>query len=118
MKFIWFVLGHYAFRSKQDGSYMLRYIYEVVERHYKNGGLKENQINFLDVLTEVSAILAKGTYLGEKKYTIVPCVVHKLDRDIIFTQGKRMISSKFLLKISEFFTKRDGTFNFMWSFKS
>ena len=95
MKFIWFVLGYYAFRSKYDGSYLLRYLYEVVEKHYKNGGLIENQINFLDVLTEVAAIMAKGTYLGEKKYTIVPCVVHKLDRDIIFTQGKKMISTKF-----------------------
>ena len=74
---------------------MLRYLYEVVERHYKNGRLQENQINFLDVLTEVSSIMAKGTYRGKKKYTIVPCVVHKLDRDIIFTQGKKMISTKF-----------------------
>ena len=84
MKFIWFVLGYYAFRSKEDGSNMLRYLYEVVETHYKYGGVIENQINFLDVLSEVAEIMVKGTYLGEKKYTIVPCVVHKLDRDIIF----------------------------------
>ena len=110
MKFIWFVLGYYAFRSKYDGSYLLRYLYEVVEKHYKNGGLIENQINFSDVLTEVAAIMANRTYLGEKEYTIVPCVVNKLDRDIIFTQGKKMISSKFVLKISEIFTKRDSAF--------
>ena len=58
MKFILFVLGYYAIRNKEDGSFMLRYLYEVVEKHYKNGGLKENQIQFLDVLTEVSAIMA------------------------------------------------------------
>ncbi|XP_078322539.1 uncharacterized protein LOC111104823 [Crassostrea virginica] len=87
--------GYYAFRSRYDGSYLLRYLYEVVEKHYKNGGLIKNQINFLDVLTEVAAIMAKGTYFGKKEYTIVPCVVQKLDRDIIFTQGKKMISTKF-----------------------
>ena len=110
MKFIWFVLGYYFWKNKYDGSYLPRYLYEVVEKHYKNGGLIENQINFSDVLTEVAAIMAKRTYLGVKDYTSVPCVVHKLDRDIIFTQGKKMISSKFVLKISEIFTKRDSTF--------
>ncbi|XP_022294676.2 uncharacterized protein LOC111104825 [Crassostrea virginica] len=102
--------GYYAYRNKCYGSYLLRYLYEVVEKHYKNGGLIENQINFSNVLTEVAAIMANRTYLGEKEYTIVPCVVNKLDRDIIFTQGKKMISSKFLLKISEIFTKRDSEF--------
>ena len=105
MKFIWFVLGYYAYRNKCYGSYLLRYLYEVVEKHYKNGGLIENQINLLDVLQEVAAIMAKRTYLGEK-YTVVPCVVYKLDRDIIFTQGKKMISSKFLLKILEIYETR------------
>ena len=84
MKFIWSVLGYYAIRSKKDGSYMLRYLYKVVKKHYKNGGHIENQVNFLAVLTEVAAIMAKGTYHGTKEYTIVPCVVHKLKKDIFF----------------------------------
>nr|XP_022294681.1 uncharacterized protein LOC111104827 isoform X2 [Crassostrea virginica] len=83
--------GHYAFRNETDGSYMLRYLYEVVEKHYKNGGLQDNQTSFLDILTEVASRMSEKTYFGQKMYTIVPCLVHKLYRDIIFTQGKNMV---------------------------
>ena len=70
---------------------MLRYLYEVVEKHYKNGGLQDNQTSFLDILTEVAARMSEKTYYGQKMYTIVPCLVHKLYMDIIFTQGKNMV---------------------------
>ena len=92
MNLIWVVLGHDAFRNEEDGSYMLKYLYESVKEHYGNCCLKENQISFWDVLIDVTARMAEGTYRGGNMYKIVPCLVHKLHSDIIFTQGENMTS--------------------------
>eukprot|EP00105_Crassostrea_gigas_P042057 XP_019926205.1 PREDICTED: uncharacterized protein LOC105336315 isoform X2 [Crassostrea gigas] len=90
--------GHYAFRRKTDGSYMLRLLYESVEKYYVNGRLTGNHTNFLDVLRDVTTWMSKTKFMGSKEYTIVSCVVHKLRKDVIFTHGKNMSRTKFTIK--------------------
>ncbi|XP_062575353.1 uncharacterized protein LOC134237268 [Saccostrea cucullata] len=96
--------GMYAFRSKEDGSYMLRFLYEAVEKFYGNGKLKDNNTDFLEVLREITAVMSSRLFYGKKKYTNVPCTIHKLSKDIIFTQGKNMTDSKFSKKLSNILT--------------
>ncbi|XP_061176327.1 uncharacterized protein LOC133185241 [Saccostrea echinata] len=96
--------GLYAFRSKDIGSYMLRFLYKAVEKFYGNGKLKDNNTNFLEVLREITAQMSSRTFFGEKEYTNVPCTIHKLSKDVIFTQGKNMADSKFSKKLSSILT--------------
>ncbi|XP_062584995.1 uncharacterized protein LOC134246643 [Saccostrea cucullata] len=96
--------GMYAFRSKEDGSYMLQFLYEAVEKFYGNGKLKDNNTDFLEVLREITAVMSSRLFYGKKKYTNVSCTIHKLSKDIIFTQGKNMTDSKFSKKLSNILT--------------
>uniref|UniRef100_A0A8W8J570 Uncharacterized protein n=1 Tax=Magallana gigas TaxID=29159 RepID=A0A8W8J570_MAGGI len=109
--------GHYAFRNKTDGSYMLQLLYKCVEKYYANGGLAQNQTNFLDVLRDVTTQMSEMKFMGSKEYTIVPCIVHKLRKDVIFTQGKSMGSTKFTFKLSEIISTLGMSF-FTWSNKN
>lgn len=112
-----FSLGHYAIRNKTYGSYMLQLLYKFVEKYYANGGLTQNQTNFLDVLRDVTTQMSQMEFMGSKEYTIVPCVVHKLRKDVIFTQGKNMGSTKFTVKLSEIISTCGMSF-FTWSDKN
>lgn len=111
-----FSLGHYAFRNKTDGSYMLKLLYKCVENHYANGRLTQNQTDFLDVLRDVTCQMSEMEFMGSKKFTNVPCVVHKLRKDVIFTQGNNMGSTKFAVKLSEIISTCGMSF-FPWSNK-
>ncbi|XP_048765196.2 uncharacterized protein LOC125673006 isoform X2 [Ostrea edulis] len=91
--------GLYAIRSKDHGSYMLKILYESVERYYGHGKLRNNKTNFLEVLRDVTAKMSAKTFFGSKEYTIVPCIVHQLSKDIVFRQGQMMVDSKFSLKL-------------------
>lgn len=106
--------GHYAIRNKTDGSYMLRLLYKCVEKYYANGQLAQNETNILDVLRDVAAEMSEMTFMGSKEYTIVPCIVHKLKKDVIFTQGNNMGSTKFTIKLSEIISSFGLSF-FTWS---
>ncbi|XP_062601338.1 uncharacterized protein LOC134263050 isoform X2 [Saccostrea cucullata] len=88
--------GLYAVRNLDMGSYLLKNLYEAVEHFYGNGKLENNNTNFLDVLRHVAALMTTKTYFGDKEYTNVPCIVHKLSKDIVFTQGKTMAHTKFM----------------------
>ncbi|XP_062619382.1 uncharacterized protein LOC134280950, partial [Saccostrea cucullata] len=88
--------GLYAVRNLEMGSYLLKNLYEAVEQFYGNGKLENNNTNFLDVLRHVAALMTSKTYFGDKEYTNVPCIVHKLSKDIIFTQGMSMAHTKFI----------------------
>lgn len=112
-----FSLGHYAFRNKVVGSYLLQLLYKCVEKYYANGCLAQNQTNFIDVLREVSARMSVMKFMGNKEYTNVPCVVHKLGKDLIFTQGENMGSTKFSVKLYEIISSCGLSF-ITWSNKN
>ncbi|XP_048767912.2 uncharacterized protein LOC125674710 isoform X2 [Ostrea edulis] len=86
--------GHYAIRSLDVGSYMLKFLYESVKTVYGEGEFLNNRTNFLYVLNDVADKMSDGAYFG-KDYKNVTCVVHKLSKDIIFSQGEKMQHSKF-----------------------
>ncbi|XP_061177371.1 uncharacterized protein LOC133186111 [Saccostrea echinata] len=88
--------GHYAIRHIDMGSYLLSNLYEAVKQFYGNGKLENNETNFLEILRQVTSQMASRTYFGHKEYTVVPCIVHKLTKDIIFTRGKTMAHTKFM----------------------
>ncbi|XP_061176802.1 uncharacterized protein LOC133185525 isoform X2 [Saccostrea echinata] len=88
--------GLYAVRNLDMGSYLLKYLYEAVEQFYGNGKLENNKTNFLEVLRHVTEKMTSKTYFGSKQYTNVPCIVHKLSKDIVFTQGETMAHNKFM----------------------
>ncbi|XP_062597024.1 caspase-10-like isoform X2 [Saccostrea cucullata] len=85
--------GHYGVRNEDMGSYLLKNLYQSVEHFYGNGKLENNDTNFLEVLRHVTELMTSRTYFGAKKYTNVPCIVHKLSKDIVFTSGEKMTKS-------------------------
>lgn len=77
--------GYYAFRNQRDGSYMLKLFSESVvawRTQYRSA-------NLMDMLKDVTYKMSENSYFGPKEYKIVPSIVHKLRKDVIFTPGRK-----------------------------
>lgn len=85
-----FFLDHYAVRRKIGGSYMLRLLSESVGGSYTKSG----SANLMDMLRDVMYQMSEMTFHGSKEYKTVPCIVHKLRKDVIFTHGRNMVETR------------------------
>eukprot|EP00105_Crassostrea_gigas_P041132 XP_019925280.1 PREDICTED: uncharacterized protein LOC105334176 [Crassostrea gigas] len=78
---------YYAFRNAQGGSHMLRLFSESVDAWHK----KSDPTNLMEMLRDVTNKMSRMEfYYGLKKYKIVPNIVHKLKKDVIFNGGNIM----------------------------
>uniref|UniRef100_A0A8W8M567 Caspase family p20 domain-containing protein n=1 Tax=Magallana gigas TaxID=29159 RepID=A0A8W8M567_MAGGI len=78
---------YYAFRNAQGGSHMLRLFSESVDAWHK----KSDPTNLMEMLRDVTYNMSRMEFpYGLKKYKIVPNIVHKLKKDVIFNGGNIM----------------------------
>lgn len=45
----------------------------------------------MDMLKDVTYKMSENSYFGPKEYKIVPSIVHKLRKDVIFTPGREWL---------------------------
>lgn len=82
-----FFIDYYAFRNAQGGSHMLRLFSESVNAWHK----KSDPTNLMEMLRDVTYNMSRMEFsYGLKKYKIVPNIVHKLKKDVIFNGGNIM----------------------------
>lgn len=82
-----FFIDYYAFRNAQGGSHMLRLFTKSVDAWHK----KSDPTNLMEMLRDVTYDMSRMEfYYGLKKYKIVPNIVHKLKKDVIFNGGNIM----------------------------
>lgn len=62
---------------------MFRLFSELVGAWYTKSG--PAFVNLMDMLRDVTDKMSEKTHLGSKEYRTVPCIVHKLRKDVIFT---------------------------------
>lgn len=85
--FFFFFIDYYAFRNAQGGSHMLRLFSESVNAWHK----KSDPTNLMEMLRDVTNKMSRMEFpYGLKKYKIVPNIVHKLKKDVIFNGGNIM----------------------------
>lgn len=60
---------------------MLKLFSESVDAWYTKYG----SANLMDILKDVTYNMSEKNFFGYKEYKVVPSIVHKLRKDIIFT---------------------------------
>lgn len=50
--------------------------------------------NLMDMLKDVTYKMSENSYFGPKEYKIVPSIVHKLRKDVIFTHDGNMVDTR------------------------
>lgn len=78
-------VGHYAIRNQKHGSYMLKHFSESVDACYTKYG----SADLMDILKDVTYKMSELEVCGSNEYKIVPSIVHKLNKDVIFTHGRK-----------------------------
>lgn len=66
---------------------MLKLFSESVDAWRKKYG----SANLMDMLKDVTYKMSENSYFGPKEYKIVPSIVHKLRKDVIFTPGRKWL---------------------------